>query len=64
MMRQELERVREWAIEQLSEGTERPWSWYQYRKLREAAELSLQGWTLRNPWKMNRKRHQIGVILS
>ena len=39
MMRQELEQVREWAIEQLAAGTEPPWSWYQYMKLREASEI-------------------------
>lgn len=49
MMRQELERVREWAIEQLSEGTERPWSWYQYRKLREAVESVLAGMDVAQP---------------
>ena len=58
-MRQELERVRVWASEQLAEGTERPWSVYQYMKLREAANPSLRGWTLRNRWKIQRKRHQM-----
>jgi hypothetical protein len=36
MMRQELEQIREWAIEMLAAGTEPPWSWYRYMKLREA----------------------------
>ena len=61
-MRQELERVRVWASEQLAEGTERPWSVYQYMKLREAAESILAG--IRSRWKIQRKRHQIGEILS
>ena len=49
MMRQELERVREWAIEQLAAGTEHPWSWYQYMKLREAAESILAGMDVAQP---------------
>jgi hypothetical protein len=64
MMRQELERIREWAIEQLAAGTERPWSWFQYTKLREALESILAGIELLSPWKIRRKPHQIGVILS
>ena len=55
MMRQELERVREWAIEQLSEGTERPWSWYQYRKLREAVESVLAGMDVAQPMEDEQK---------
>src|SRR4029077_3663321 len=49
MMRQELERIREWAIEQLAEGTERPWSWFQYTKLREALESILAGIDVAEP---------------
>jgi hypothetical protein len=49
MMRDELERVREWAIEQLAESTERPWSWYQYMKLREATESILAGIDVAQP---------------
>ena len=49
MMRQELERVREWAIEQLAAGTERPWSWFQYTKLREALESILAGIDVAEP---------------
>ena len=52
---QELERVREWAIEQLSEGTERPWSWYQYRKLREAVESVLAGMDVAQPMEDEQK---------
>ena len=48
-MRQELERVRVWASEQLAEGTERPWSVYQYMKLREAAESILAGMDVAQP---------------
>ena len=49
MMRQELEQVREWAIEQLAAGTEPPWSWYQYMKLREASESILAGMDVAQP---------------
>ena len=49
MMRQELEQVRQWAIGQLAAGTERPWSWYQYMKLREAAESILAGMDVAQP---------------
>ena len=49
LMRQELEQIREWAIEQLAAGTEPPWSWYQYTKLREAAESILAGMDVAQP---------------
>ena len=49
IMRQELERIREWAIEQLAEGTERPWSWFQYTKLREALKSILAGIDVAEP---------------
>jgi hypothetical protein len=55
MMRQELERVREWAIEQLAEGTERPWSVYQYLKLREAVEAILAGIDVAQPMEDSEK---------
>jgi hypothetical protein len=54
MMRQELEQVREWAIEQLAAGTEPPWSWYQYMKHQNP---SSQGWTWRSLRKTHRNRH-------
>ena len=63
-MRQELERVRVWATEQLAEGTERPWSVYQYMKLREASKSILAGMDVAQPMEIQRKRHQIGEILS
>jgi hypothetical protein len=49
MMRQELEQIREWAIEMLAAGTEPPWSWYQYMKLREASESILAGMDMAQP---------------
>ena len=57
MMRQELEQIREWAIEQLAAGTEPPWSWYQYTKLREAAESILAGMDVAQPAETHRNRH-------
>ena len=55
MMRQELERVREWAIEQLAEGTERPWSVYQYMKLRQVVESILAGMDVAQPMEDSEK---------
>lgn len=55
MMRQELERVREWTTEQLAEGTERPWSVYQYMKLREATESILAGMDVAQPMEDSEK---------
>jgi hypothetical protein len=42
-MRNELEKVREWADSKIAAGEEPPWAWYQYMKLREAADAILQG---------------------
>ncbi len=55
MMRRELERVREWTTEQLAEGTERPWSVYQYMKLREATESILAGMDVAQPMEDSEK---------
>ena len=55
MMRQELERIREWAIEQLAAVTERPWSWFQYTKLREALESILAGIDVAEPMEDSEK---------
>jgi hypothetical protein len=42
MMRDELERVREWAFEQLVEGTESPGSWYHYTQPVELGAVDLR----------------------
>ncbi len=42
-MRDELERVREWAQNKLQGGSEPPWAWYQYMKLDEAVTAILDG---------------------
>lgn len=42
-MRQELERIREWANTKLQSGQEPPWAWYQYMKLRETVDAILGG---------------------
>ena len=34
-MRNELQRVRDWANERIKSGQEPPWAWFQYMKLRE-----------------------------
>lgn len=43
LMRDELERVREWAQAKLATGEEPPWAWYQYMKLRETLDAILAG---------------------
>ncbi len=42
-MRDELERVRDWAQDKLQGGSEPPWAWYQYMKLVEAVTTILEG---------------------
>jgi hypothetical protein len=37
-MKAELQRVIDWADTKLATGTEPPWTWYQYAKLRKAVE--------------------------
>lgn len=43
MTKEELERVREWALAKLSAGQEPPWAWYQFMKLRETLDAILLG---------------------
>lgn len=42
-MKEELERVREWAQERLQGGSEPPWAWYRYMQLVEATTAILDG---------------------
>jgi len=42
-MREELQRVRDWANDRITAGDEPPWAWFQYMKLRETADAILQG---------------------
>lgn len=42
-MREDLERVRDWAQEKIQSGDEPPWAWYQYMKLTEAVDAILAG---------------------
>jgi len=42
-MREELERLREWADAKIQGGSEPPWAWYQYMKLIETIDALLQG---------------------
>ena len=39
----ELNRVREWAQEKISAGSEPPWAWYQYMKLIETVDAINDG---------------------
>jgi hypothetical protein len=43
MTHDELERVRDWALQKLATGEEPPWAWYQYMKLRETLDAILAG---------------------
>ena len=42
-MRDELQKVRDWANEKIAAGQEPPWAWYQYMKLRETLDAILAG---------------------
>lgn len=42
-MRNELERVRAWADDKIAQGSEPPWAWFQYMKLRENIDAILAG---------------------
>ena len=42
-MREELQKVRDWANDKITAGHEPPWAWFQYMKLRETADIILQG---------------------
>ena len=41
--REDLERVRAWALAKIATGEEPPWAWYQYMKLRETLDAILTG---------------------
>lgn len=42
-MREELQKIRDWANEKIAGGQEPPWAWYQYMKLRETCDAILSG---------------------
>ena len=42
-MREELQKVRDWAANKIATGQEPPWAWYQYMKLCEAVDTILLG---------------------
>jgi hypothetical protein len=42
-MRAELEKIREWADSKITSGSEPPWAWFQYMKLRETLDAILGG---------------------
>jgi len=49
MIKADLERIRDLAVERLSTGSEPPWVWYQLMKLREASESLIQGMDATQP---------------
>lgn len=48
-MKDNLERVREWANQKIQGGGEPPWAWYQYMKLIETVDAILGGLEAVNP---------------
>jgi hypothetical protein len=42
-MREELERIRDWADAKIQGGSEPPWAWYQYMKLIETIDAIVVG---------------------
>ena len=48
-MREELQKVRDWADDKIAAGHEPPWAWYQYMKLRETLEAILAGLDTTSP---------------
>ena len=63
-MRQELERVREWAATKIQGGSEPPWAWYQYMKLVETADAILAGMDWSSPRRVHRNRVHIRMRIS
>jgi hypothetical protein len=57
MTRDELNRIREWAHQKISSGSEPPWAWYQYMKLREALDAILDGMAVTTT-ENSRQSHQ------
>jgi hypothetical protein len=43
MTKADLEQMRAWAHQKIATGTEPPWAWYQYMKLRETLDAILAG---------------------
>ena len=43
MTSEELQKVREWAHDKVTQGGDPPWAWYQYMKLREALDAIING---------------------
>jgi hypothetical protein len=62
-MRDELQRVRDWAHKKIAAGQEPPWSWYQYMKLVETADAILQGMDATTTASLPRSAEQPGVHL-
>ena len=63
-MREELERIREWADAKIAAGQEPPWAWYQYMKLRETLDAILAGMAAVTPWRVHRNRLRIRKDIS
>jgi len=55
MMRDDLERVRDWAKTKLQGDSEPPWAWYQYMKLVETCDAILKGMDATSPTASSRQ---------
>jgi hypothetical protein len=63
-MRTELEKIREWADSKISSGSEPPWAWYQYMKLKETVDAILGGMdTVTATASLQQCGHNQGVAL-
>ena len=59
-MREELQKVRDWANEKIANGQEPPWAWYQYMKLRETLQAILAGIQAASPERrVHRNRNHL-----
>jgi hypothetical protein len=49
MTKDHLRAIRQWADDKLAQGSEPPWAWYQYMKLRETLDAILAGMEATTP---------------
>ena len=63
MTRAELEQMRKWVDDKLAGGSEPPWAWYQYMKLRETIDAIIAGMDATAPIGTGaRQRPHLSVI--
>lgn len=62
-MRDELQKVRDWANEKISGGQEPPWAWYQYMKLVETVDAILHGMAATTTASSQQSEEHLGAHL-